>query len=75
VCFGNRAYSVYQEANDLIADKAAFAVADFRDLKSTIDLLGQPDNYTHAATAARDYVSRRTGATEKVVSYCKHLLK
>lgn len=74
VCFGNRAYQVYQEANDLIAGKAAFAIADSRELKDIIDWLRQPDNYTHAATSAREYVTRHTGATEKIVTYCKQLL-
>ncbi|HTF17620.1 MAG TPA: glycosyltransferase N-terminal domain-containing protein [Chryseolinea sp.] len=75
VCFGNRAFKVYQEANDLVATRAAFAVADTRELKETINWLEQPGNYTQAASTARDYVRRHTGATEKIVSYCKMLMK
>lgn len=75
VCFGNRAYSVYQEANDLIAGKAAFAVADTRELRDILHWLEQPGNYTHAASAAREYVTRHTGATAKIVAYCKSQLK
>ena len=74
VCFGNRAFDVYQEANDLIGLKAAFAVADGGELKRTIEWLNQPGNYTQAANAAREYVSRQVGATEKIVAYCKSTL-
>ncbi|MEJ1238653.1 glycosyltransferase N-terminal domain-containing protein [Chryseolinea sp. T2] len=75
VCFGNKAYDVYQEANDLIAEKAAFAIADSQELRGTIQWLDQPDNYAHASSAARKYVVSRTGATEKILSYCNRLLK
>jgi 3-deoxy-D-manno-octulosonic-acid transferase len=75
VCFGNRAYSAYQEANDLIASKGAFAVADSNELKNTLTWLEQPDNYTQASATARDYVVRHTGATDRIVSYCNQLLK
>lgn len=74
VCFGNRAFRVYQEANDLIESKAAFAVSDGEELKGTIAWLEQPLNYTHAATTAREYVIRHVGATEKIVTYCKSKL-
>lgn len=74
VCFGNRAYQVYQEANDLIAERAAFAVADGEELKSVMSLLAQPDHYARAASAARGYVTRHRGATEMVVRYCNSLL-
>ncbi|MGC3946289.1 MAG: glycosyltransferase N-terminal domain-containing protein [Chryseolinea sp.] len=75
VCFGNRAYRVYQEANDLISEKAAFAIGDSKELKKTLEWLDQPANYTQAADAAREYVVNRTGATNKIVSYCNNLLK
>ena len=75
VCFGNRAYSAYQEANDLIAQKGAFAVGDNADLKNALTWLAQPDNYTHASTTARTYVTRHTGATARIVTYCNQLLK
>lgn len=74
VCFGNRAYQVYQEANDLIAARAAFAVANSEELQSVMSALSQPDHYTHAASAAREYVTRHGGATEMIVRYCNSLL-
>jgi len=75
VCFGNRAYSAYQEANDLIASKGAFAIADSNELKTTLTWLEQPDNYTHASTTAHHYVTQHTGATTRIVTYCNQLLK
>jgi 3-deoxy-D-manno-octulosonic-acid transferase len=74
VCFGNRAFQVYQEANDLIESRAAFAVSDGDELRRTIGWLEQPTNYTHAATAARNYVAGHVGATGKIVTYCKSKL-
>jgi len=75
VCFGNRAFSVYQEATDLIAAKAAFAVGSSDELQRTLGWLDQPDNYAQASKTAREYVLGRTGATDKIVSYCNQLLK
>lgn len=75
VLFGNRAYNVYQEANDLISMKAAFAVADSHELRKTVEFLEQPHHYTHASQASGDYVRQHTGATEKIIAYCKSTLE
>lgn len=75
VCFGNRAYRVYQEANDLIEMNAAFAIGNATELKMVITALEQPDSYTQASRSAREYVALRAGATEKIIGYCKALLK
>lgn len=75
VCFGNKAYKAYQEAKDLIVERAAFAIGTSQELKSILTWLDQPLNYTQASASASEYVARHTGATDKIVSYCKDLLK
>ncbi len=74
VFFGNRAYMEYQEANDLIAVKSAFAVSGIAELRRAMAELEENGRYAQAAHAARSYVQRQVGATAKVISYCKSLL-
>jgi 3-deoxy-D-manno-octulosonic-acid transferase len=76
VFFGNKNYEKFQEAVDLIAQGGAFSISGFMELRSTYEmLLNYPENYLVACNASRNYVEMNLGATEKIVSYCKQLLK
>jgi len=71
IFFGNKKYKKFQEATDLIKLEAAFAIADYHELN------GQFQNLNHevASMIAQSYVKDHTGATNKIIDYCKTVLK
>jgi 3-deoxy-D-manno-octulosonic-acid transferase len=75
VLFGNKNYEKFQEAVDLINRGGAFAVADYPDLKKTYELLNVPETFLLACEVCRQYVQENTGATEKIMEYCRKILK
>lgn len=76
VFFGDKNFERFQEAVDLIAQGGAFAVSDFVTLKSDYEkLAGDPENYQVACNASKNYVEINLGATQKIVSFCKKILK
>ncbi|MEO1051677.1 MAG: glycosyltransferase N-terminal domain-containing protein [Bacteroidota bacterium] len=74
IFFGNRNYTKFQEAVDLIALNGAFAIGDFETLKTAFDNLQDKNTYEQSKAATLRYVSENTGATEKIMQYCKELL-
>ena len=74
VFFGNRQYKKFQEANDLIARRGAFAVADANELTAQFQVLNNKIHYQQACNASRDYVLAHTGATSVITKYCAGLL-
>lgn len=76
IFFGNKKYQKFQEANDLIMRGGAFAVGDYTELKNQFELLtNHPDTFLLACEVTKSYVQENLGATEKIISYCKKLLK
>ncbi|WP_435357260.1 3-deoxy-D-manno-octulosonic acid transferase [Emticicia sp. SJ17W-69] len=75
IFFGNKAYHKFQEANDLIRLKGAFAIASTEDISFIFnDLIGDSDRRKQAAKACRDYVLENIGATEKVMHVVESIL-
>lgn len=74
VMFGNKQYDKFQEAVDLINRGGAFPVADYPDLKKKYEMLNEPETFTLACEVCRQYVQENTGATEKIMDYCRQVL-
>jgi 3-deoxy-D-manno-octulosonic-acid transferase len=74
VFFGNKNYERFREAVDLISRRGAFTVGDVGELRSKFEWLTVADNYWESSSAAKDYVIKNLGATERIVNYCKPLL-
>jgi 3-deoxy-D-manno-octulosonic-acid transferase len=75
VFFGNKNYEKFKEAVDLINRGGAFPVADYNELKSTFEMLAIPENFLLACDVTRAYILENLGATEKIMEYCRKLLK
>lgn len=75
VLFGNKNYGKFQEAVDLINLGGAFEVSDYSDLKQKYEMLNVPENFQLACEVTRQYVQDNIGATEKILVYCRKVLK
>jgi 3-deoxy-D-manno-octulosonic-acid transferase len=75
VLFGNKNYQKFQEAVDLINRGGAFEIADYPDLKLKYELLNVPQTFLLACEVCRQYVEHNVGATEKIMQYCRTVLK
>jgi 3-deoxy-D-manno-octulosonic-acid transferase len=75
VFFGNKNYEKFQEAIDLINRGGAFEVKDYNDLKLKYEMLNIPENFLLACEVTKQYVVENLGATEKIMRYCRTLLK
>lgn len=72
VFFGNKNYTKFQEAVDLIQLQAAFACPDFESLDAVFNRLEQDANFLYTArSTASKYVSDRTGATRIIIDFLK----
>lgn len=74
VFFGNRNYEKFQEAVDLINRGGAYPVADYTDLKKKYELLNIPETFLLACEVNQQYVQENTGATRKILTYCRNIL-
>lgn len=68
VIFGLK-YEKFKEAVDLLELGGAWAIGDAEELKAVFQALQQPEKRTHAAQAAKNYVSTRAGATQIIMKY------
>ena len=75
VFFGNRNYEKFQEAKDLINRGGAFDVIDYRDLVAKYEMVTAPENFLLACEVTKAYVQENLGATEKIMTYCRTILK
>lgn len=76
IFFGNKNYTKFQEAIDLIMQGGAFEVADYSDLKSKYELLSnRPENFLLACDVTKSYVQENLGATDKIMNHCKQYLQ
>lgn len=75
IFFGNRNFGKFQEAVDLINRGGAFEIADYIDFKEKFEMLNSPESFLLACEVTRAYVLENLGATEKIMEYCRKLLK
>ena len=75
IFFGNKNYEKFQEAKDLINRGGAFEVKDYTDFRSKYEMLNIPENFLLACEVTKLYVVENLGATEKIMRYCRTLLK
>jgi 3-deoxy-D-manno-octulosonic-acid transferase len=69
VLFGPK-YHKFKEARDLIADGAAISVNNAEELKTKMDhFFNDPSELSKAGTAAKTYVEKNTGATQKIIQF------
>src|SRR5690606_36838947 len=74
VFFGPR-YEKFQEAKDLVKMGSAFPVSTPEDLKEKMDLLYHDEKLRRAiGDQTKSYIAQNTGATEKILLYCKQFL-
>lgn len=74
VLFGSKNYEKFQEAVDLVNRGGAFPVEDYPDLKKKYELLNVPETFILACEVCRQYVAENTGATERIMEYCRTVL-
>lgn len=74
IFFGNRNYQKFKEAVDLINRGGAFDVRDYTELKAKLEMLLLPENFQLACEVTKQYVQTNTGATTKIMKYCRTLL-
>jgi 3-deoxy-D-manno-octulosonic-acid transferase len=75
IFFGNKNFEKFQEAVDLINRGGAFAVQDYPDFKAKYEILNIPESFLLSCEVTRQYVDENLGATEKIMQYCRKLLK
>lgn len=75
IFFGDKNYEKFQEAVDLINRGGAFEVSDYVDLKNKFEMLNSPASFLLACEVTKMYVAENLGATEKIMEYCRKLLK
>lgn len=75
IFFGNKSYQKFQEAIDLMNRGGAFEIADYLDFKHKYEMVTDPQTFLLACEVTRQYVEENLGATEKVIAYCRNILK
>jgi 3-deoxy-D-manno-octulosonic-acid transferase len=74
IFFGNKSYTKFQEATDLINRGGAFEIVDYPDLKEKYEMLNLPESFLLACEVTRQYVEENLGATEKIMKFCREKL-
>lgn len=75
VMFGNKNYQKFQEANDMINRGGAYPIVDYPDLKKKYEGLNVPETFFLACEVNRQYVEENIGATDRIMAYCRSVLK
>lgn len=75
IFFGDRNFEKFQEAVDLINRGGAFEVSDAKTFKEKFEMLNTPESFLLACEVTRSYVMENLGATEKIMAYCRKLLR
>ena len=74
IFFGNKNYKKFNEAVELIKLGGAVAIADETQLRHQFEEFRNDTALEIAGQVNRDYVRDNTGATEKIITYCKTIL-
>ncbi|MBA4054516.1 MAG: 3-deoxy-D-manno-octulosonic acid transferase [Marivirga sp.] len=75
IFFGSKNYSKFQEAVDLINRGGAFEIKDYEDLKTKYEMLNEPESFLLACEVTKHYVTENLGATEKIMTYSRSILR
>ncbi|QSE97684.1 3-deoxy-D-manno-octulosonic acid transferase [Fulvivirga lutea] len=75
IFFGNKNYQKFNEAIDLINLGGAVAIKDETELRHQFREFENEKALQIAGQVNRDYVKDNTGATDKIIDYCKTILK
>ncbi len=75
IFFGNKNYRKFNEAVELINLGGAVAIGSYTELKNQFEVFADEKTLAIAGQVNQDYVKDNTGATEKVMEYCKSLLE
>jgi 3-deoxy-D-manno-octulosonic-acid transferase len=75
IFFGNKSYQRFQEALDLINRGGAFEISDYVNFREKFEMISLPENFLLACEVTKSYVTENLGATEKIMEYCRKLLK
>ncbi|MDH4058497.1 MAG: 3-deoxy-D-manno-octulosonic acid transferase, partial [Cyclobacteriaceae bacterium] len=74
IFFGNKNYSKFQEAIDLINLGGAFEVRNYHDMNTKYKAVTDTQNFLLACDVTRMYVEENLGATEEIMKFCKPIL-
>ncbi len=74
IFFGNKNYSKFREARDLINLGGAFAVASYVELRADYTKLEIENSYLIVKETNEQYIKSQLGATDKILTYTKELL-
>lgn len=75
VFFGNKNYSKFNEATELIMRGGAFAISGYAELKANYELMiNRPETFLLACEVTKAYIQENLGATEKIMTYCRKFL-
>ena len=75
IFFGNKNYKKFNEATDLIKLGGAVAINDETELREQFKTFEDDMALQIAGQVNRDYVKDNTGATDKIINYCKKILQ
>lgn len=75
IFFGNKNFEKFQEAKDLINRGGAFDIADYSDLLTKYEMVNVPENFMLACEVTKSYVQENLGATDKIMKYCRSIIK
>ncbi|MEQ8927686.1 MAG: glycosyltransferase N-terminal domain-containing protein [Fulvivirga sp.] len=75
IFFGNKNYQKFNEAIDLINLGGAVAIKDETEMRHQFREFENEKSLQIAGQVNRDYVKDNTGATDKIIDYCKTILK
>lgn len=75
IIFGNKNYQKFGEAIDLLEKKGAFSISNADELEKLLNKIFE-DNYFREQIneTTRKYVIQNTGATTKIMDFCKEIL-
>lgn len=74
IFFGNKNYTKFQEAQDLIALGAAFPLATEAAFETKLKELQNITLRYEIASKARNYIQSGVGSTEQIIAWCKYKL-
>ena len=74
VFFGNKNYTKFREARDLINLGGAIALASYDELRAQFIAFSEENTYVIAKQINTGYIKDNVGATQKIIDYCKNIL-
>ncbi|MBL6447231.1 3-deoxy-D-manno-octulosonic acid transferase [Fulvivirga sp. 29W222] len=75
IFFGNKNYTKFREAVDLTNLGGAVALAGYDELRTQFRAFSDETTYNIGSQINTSYVKDNTGATKKIIDYCKTIIK